>query len=146
MGKWEAREATDGSGWDVSKDTGNGIVAIVNFDQDEVFIMDESQATRYARALNIVDAGVDIQNMIPKPKLEVRCLSGDDVDSGFEHEEQSDWMLYVNGKPLSSDDVWTCGEAVSRGQDLLVALGIDQSGGITVIADAVEGDTTKEDI
>lgn len=134
MGKWEASNSPF-THWCVTK---NGTVCIN--------CKDETQATRYALALNIVDAGVDIQNMIPKPKLEVRCLSGDDVDSGFEHEEQSDWMLYVNGKPLSSDDVWTCDEAVSRGQDLLVALGIDQSGGITVIADAVEGDTTKEEV
>lgn len=83
-----------------------------------------------------------LSNMIPIPKIEVRSLFGYDVDSGFPHEDQADWMVFVSGKELSSSEVWSLGQSVEVAQELMASLGLDTKDGVDVIGE-VTGDVEE---
>ena len=119
MGKWEAQETTERGEYNVYKETESGLISIGNLDQDEVQILDKDTATRYALALNIVDAGVDL---------------GDAVVFMQEAKAIRDYCEKYHAQPLIEDALYT-----KLYKEMVHPF-------LQRIANAVEGDTTKEDI
>ena len=107
MGKWEASNSPF-THWCVTK---NGTVCIN--------CKDETQATRYALALNIVDAGVDL---------------GDAVVFMQEAKAIRDYCEKYHAQPLIEDALYT-----KLYKEMVHPF-------LQRIANAVEGDTTKEDV
>lgn len=106
MGKWEAEHIQYGQ-WHVTKDD---MVIAYRADATEAQPFTEDQATRYALALNVVDAGVDLGDAVEKLKL-MHTITAQCGTYGVAHTYAS-WV-----------------------EDFLRS-----------IANAVEGDKTKEDV